>query len=174
MSAAGKAVIQATVQQHQFLSGPFMKPSGNFVNFQGGTTMVSNKMIVTFMLIAIASLASAGCSDDNPVTPANIDEAPIFPPTKLTVDLNKGKAMLKWGPSVDSRVVNYFVDREQDGVLTSLGKTDKSKTQFVDENPVVGYSTYYVYAAGTGPRKSATASVSLMITPGHRTANLHN
>jgi hypothetical protein len=82
--------------------------------------------------------------------------------------------MLKWGPSVDSRVVNYFVDREQDGVRTNLGKTDKAQTQFVDENPVVGFSTYYVYAAGTGPRKSATASISLMITRGHRTANVQD
>ena len=136
--------------------------------------MVSNKMILTFILIAIVSLASAGCSDDNPVTPANIDEAPIFPPTKLTVDLNKGKAMLKWWPSVDSRTVNYFVDRENDGVRTNLGKTDKSQTQFVDDNPVVGFSTYYVYAAGTGPRKSAMASISLMITRGHQTANVHD
>jgi len=135
--------------------------------------MVSNKMIVTFMLIAIISLASAGCNDDNPVSPTNIDEAPIVPPTRLTVDLNKGKAMLKWGPSIDNRVVNYFVDREHDGDRTNLGKTGKSETQFVDENPVVGYSTYYVYAAGAGSRKSATTSAYLMVTNSHRTANLH-
>ena len=131
--------------------------------------MVSNKMIVTFMLIAIVSLVSAGCTDDNPVSPANIDEAPIVPPTKLTVDVDKGKAMLKWGPSVDNRVVNYFVDREHDGVRTSLGKTGQSATQFRDENTVLGFSKYYVYAAGAGPRNSAAVWVSVVITRGHQT-----
>jgi hypothetical protein len=136
--------------------------------------MVSNKMIVTFMLIATVSLTSAGCSDDNPVTPTIIDEAPIIPPTNLTVDVNKGKAMLDWRPSADARVMNFFVDREHDGVRTSLGKTEKSESQFVDENPVVGYSIYHVYAAGSGSRKSASASVSLMISRGHQTANLQD
>jgi hypothetical protein len=175
LTAAGKAVIQATDQQQRFLSGPFTNHSGNNVNFPGGTKMFNNKMLVIFMLIAIFSLASAGCSDDNPVTPAaNIDEAPLIPPTKLTVDFNKGKAMLKWGPSVDNRVVRYFVDREHDGVRTNLGKTDKSETTFVDENPPVGLNTYYVYATGTGSRQSAMISVSLMVTRPRRTANMHD
>ena len=135
--------------------------------------MVSNKMVAIFMLVVIVSLAGAGCSDDNPVNPQNIDEAPVFPPTKLSVKVEKGKAMLKWGPSVDNRVVNYFVDREHDGVRTSLGKTDKSETEFVDENTVLGFSTYYVYAAGAGPRNSAAVSVSVVVTRGHQIADMH-
>ena len=136
--------------------------------------MVSNKMIVTFMLIAIVSLAIAGCTDDNPVTPTNIDEAPISPPTYLTVDVDQGMVMLVWGPSIDNRVVNYFVDREQDGVRTNLGRVGNSETQFLDENPLWGYSTYYVYAAGSGSRNSASVSASVLIPREHRTTNLHN
>ena len=137
--------------------------------------MFNNKMLLIFLLITIFSLASSGCSDDNPVTPAaNIDEAPLIPPTKLSVDFNKGKAMLKWGPSVDNRTVRYFVEREHDGVLTKLGRTDKSETKFVDESPHMGLNTYYVYATGSGSRRSAMTSVSLMVTHTRRTANMHD
>lgn len=130
--------------------------------------MVSKKKFVTTMLIAVIGLIGVGCSDDNPVEPTIIDEAPIIPPTKLSVELDKGKAKLEWGPSVDYRVVNYFVDREHEGDRVSLGKTGLSNYQFVDENPPLGFSTYYVYAAGTGPRKSAGASVTLLYTLTHR------
>jgi len=136
--------------------------------------MFNSKMIMTFILIAVIGLAIAGCGDDNPATPATIDEAPIAPPTSLTVQLNKGKANLAWGPSSDSRVVNYFVDREHDGDRVTLGRTSNTVVQFVDEQPVVGHSVYYVYAAGTGAPKSATTSASLFNTLVHRTDNLRD
>jgi len=135
--------------------------------------MVRNKLLLGFMLIAVLSLAGAGCSGDDPVDPGIIDEAPIIPPTMLTVEMDKGKANLDWWPSVDTRVVNYFVDREHDGDRISLGRTTDSVTHFTDDNPLVGSSTYYVYAAGTGAPQSSTVSVSLTISRAHRTDELH-
>lgn len=130
--------------------------------------MVNKKMILSAMLIAVIGLMSVGCSDD-PVNPTNIDEAPMIPPTKLIVELENGKTWLEWGPSVDNRVVNYFVDRENSNGRVSPGKTGRSKTQIVDENPVIGTSTYYVNAAGAGSRKSSAASISLTIVRSHET-----
>ena len=136
--------------------------------------MVNKKMIMMFVLIAVIGLASAGCNDDNPVNPATIDEAPIAPPTKLTVELHRGKAKLEWGPSIDNRVVNYFVDREHDGDRINLGRTSNTEMQFLDESPFVGHSIYYVYAAGAGAPRSATVSVPLFNTLVHRTDNLQD
>lgn len=135
--------------------------------------MVNKKMILAVMLIAVIGLMSVGCSDD-PVNPTNIDEAPVIPPTKLTVELEDGKAWLEWGPSVDNRVVNYFVDRENSNGRVSLGKTGRSETTFVDEKPVLGTSTYYVYAAGAGSRKSSAATVSLTIVSSHETDDIQD
>ena len=127
--------------------------------------MVNNKMIVTFMLIAIASLAGAGCSDDNPVvTPTNpIDTAPLDPPANLSLELSKGSAILDWDPTIDVHVVNWVVTRERYGVTQFLGNISLDYSGYVDPNPLSGSSMYHVYSMDNAGRMSAAATVNLTI-----------
>jgi len=127
--------------------------------------MVNNKMIVTFMLIAIASLAGAGCSDDNPVvTPTNpIDTAPLDPPAHLSLELSKGSVILDWDPTIDVHVVNWVVTRERYGVTQFLGNISLDNSFYVDSNPLSGSSMYHVYSMDNAGRMSAAATVNLTI-----------
>ena len=138
--------------------------------------MVSNKMIVTFMLIAIATLACAGCSDDNPVTPVNpVDTAPPVVPANLDVDYSPDKVVLSWDIStVDLDLAGYIVTREHYGVTETLVGTPALISSYEDTNPLSGSSLYHVYAVDHSGNQSAVATVSLTIVLGHQTSDLHD
>jgi len=124
--------------------------------------MVNNKMIVTFMLIAVATLAGAGCSDDNPVTLTNpIDTAPLDMPANLSVELSKGSAILDWDPTIDVHVIGYYLTRERNGNTEILGNVTLEYSGYVDSNPLSGSSIYYVYAVDNAGRMSAAATAYL-------------
>ncbi|MCK9995553.1 MAG: hypothetical protein KAH56_04645 [Candidatus Krumholzibacteria bacterium] len=136
--------------------------------------MVSNKMIVTFMLIAIASLAFTGCSDDNPVTtviPA--DTAPPAVPANLSVDYSADMAVVNWDIStVDNDLAGYVVTRERYGIIDTLVNTPVLISSYEDTNPLSGSSLYHVYAVDHAGNESAVATVSLTITLGHQASDL--
>ena len=134
--------------------------------------MVSNKMIVTLMLIAVTSLAAIGCSDDNPVTPNNIDTAPLIAPTDLTVEMDKGTAVLNWTPSLDTRVSSYVVIRERNGNVQNIGNTPLNVFSFVDSQPLNGSSMYHVYAISQGQQTSPMVTANLTISLQHIPAKL--
>ncbi len=136
--------------------------------------MVSNKMIVTFMLIAIATLACAGCSDDNPVTPSNpVDTAPPAVPANLTVDYSSEKAVINWDMStVDTDLAGYIVTRERYGVTEVLVGTPTMISSYEDTNPLTGSSLYHVYAVDHTGNESAVATVNLVITLNHQAYDL--
>ena len=136
--------------------------------------MVSNKMIVTFMLIAIASLAFAGCSDDNPVTTIiPVDAAPPAVPANLSVDYSADKAVVNWDMStVDIDLAGYVVTRERYGVTETLIHTPALISSYEDANPLTGSSLYHVYAVDQAGNRSAVATVGLTITLGHPTGEL--
>jgi len=136
--------------------------------------MVSNKMIVTFMLIAIAALACAGCSDDNPVTPVNpVDTAPPVVPANLSVDYSADKAVINWDMStVDTDLAGYIVTRERNSVTETLVGTPALISNYEDPNPLIGTSQYHVYAVDNTGNMSAVATVSLTIMLGHQTSEL--
>jgi hypothetical protein len=134
--------------------------------------MVNNKMIVTIMLIAIASLAGAGCSDDNPVNPTVVDTAPLDVPANLTLELSKGSAVLDWDPSTDHHVVGYMVTRERYGITQIMGNMAVEYSGYVDTTPLSGSSIYHVYALDNAGKMSAAASVNLTMPLIRRPARL--
>ena len=80
--------------------------------------MVSNKMIVTIMLIAAVTLVCTGCGDESTVIPTTaIYTAPPAVPANLSVDYNSTTATINWDMStVDADLAGYIVIREHDGV----------------------------------------------------------
>ena len=136
--------------------------------------MVSNKMIVTFMLIAIASLAFAGCTDDNPVTTViPVDAAPPAVPANLSVDYSAEKAVVNWDIStVDLDLAGYVVTRERYGVTDTLVGTPALISSYEDANPLTGSSLYHVYAVDQAGNRSAVATVGLTVTLGHQSSDL--
>ena len=136
--------------------------------------MVSNKMIVTFMLIATLGLAVAGCSDDNPVTPSgSIDTAPPAVPANLSVDYADEFAVLNWDIStVDPDLAGYIVARERYGVVEVLISTPEMISSYEDMNPLSGSSQYHVYAVDQANNMSAVATVNLTVILGHHVQNL--
>ena len=135
--------------------------------------MVNNKMIVTFMLIAMTTLALAGCSDDNPVNPATVvDTAPLDVPANLTLEMSKGAAVLDWDPSTDHHVVGYMVTRERYGVTQIMANMTHEYSGYVDSRPLSGSSIYHVYALDNAGKMSAAASVNLTMPLIRRPARL--
>ena len=136
--------------------------------------MVSNRMIVTFLLITIVALAGAGCSDDNPVTPGTpIDTAPPAVPANLSVDYNAETAVVNWDLStVDTDLAGYIVIREHNGVSEILVRTPALISSYEDPNPPSGVSLYHVYAVDTSGNQSAMASVSLTTSTGRGKAEV--
>ena len=136
--------------------------------------MVSNRMIVTCMLIAIASLAFAGCSDDNPVTTViPVDAAPPAVPANLSVDYSADKAVINWDMStVDIDLAGYIVTRERYGVTDTLVGTPVLISSYEDANPLTGSSLYHVYAVDRAGNRSAVATVGLTIVLGHNSADV--
>ena len=136
--------------------------------------MVSNKMIVTIMLIAAATLVCTGCSDDSPVTPTTvIDTAPPAVPANLSVDHSYDTATINWDANtVDTDLAGYIVTRERYGVTEVLVSTPDP--YYVDTNALAGSTLYHVYAVDLRGNQSAVATVSLTIVRNHQTADLHN
>ncbi len=136
--------------------------------------MVSNKMIVTFMLIAIAALACAGCSDDNPVTLVNpVDTAPPAVPSNLSVDYSANKAIISWDMStVDPDLAGYIVTRENCSVTEILVDQPIFVSRYEDANPKAGSTLYSVYAVDNVGNESAIATVNLTIPLNHRTYDI--
>jgi hypothetical protein len=135
--------------------------------------MVSNKMILTLMIIAVTALA--GCSDDNPVTPMTlVDTAPPAVPANVSVDHNSTGAVINWDMStVDTDLAGYIVIRERDGVSDTLVGTPALISSYEDANPLSGYSEYHIYAVDHAGNQSAIASVGLVVTLGHQSADLN-
>ena len=138
--------------------------------------MVSNKMIVTIMLIAAAALACTGCSDDSPVTPTTvIDTAPPAVPANLSVSHIDDTAVINWDMStVDMDLAGYIVTRERYGVTETLVSTPALISNYEDTNPLAGSTLYHVYAVDLAGNQSAVATVSLTIVLNHETAELSN
>jgi hypothetical protein len=141
--------------------------------------MVSNKMIVTIMLIAAATLVCTGCSDDSAVTPTTvIDTAPPAVPANLSVDHSDDSATINWDANtVDTDLAGYIVTRERYGVtevLVSIPVSEESEESYVDTNPRAGSTLYHVYAVDQAGNMSAVATVSLTIVRNHQTADLKN
>jgi len=137
--------------------------------------MVSNRMIVTFLLIAVVALAGSGCSDDNPVTPSSsIDTAPPAVPANLSVAYNASAAVINWNMNtVDTDLAGYIVVREHNGVTDTLVSTPTLENSFVDATPPTGSSLYHVYAVDTTGNQSGVATVALTISLGHQVSELN-
>lgn len=136
--------------------------------------MVSNKMILTIMLIAAVTLVCTGCSDESTVIPTTaIDTAPPAVPANLSIDQSEGSAVINWSMStVDADLAGYIVTRERYGVTESLISTPALISTYEDTNPLAGSTLYHVYAVDMAGNESAVATVSLTIVLGHNDADL--
>ncbi len=136
--------------------------------------MVSNKMILTIMLIAAVTLVCTGCSDESTVIPTTaIDTAPPAVPSNLSVDHSADSAVINWDMStVDADLAGYIVTRERYDVTESLISTPTLISTYVDTNPLAGSTLYHVYAVDRAGNESAVASVSLTIVLGHNNSDL--
>lgn len=136
--------------------------------------MVSNKMILTIMLIAAVTLVCTGCSDESTVIPTTaIDTAPPAVPANLSIDQSEGSAVINWSMStVDTDLAGYIVTRERYGVTETLISTPALISSYEDTNPLAGSTLYHVYAVDMAGNESAVATVSLTIVLGHNDADL--
>jgi len=127
--------------------------------------MVTNKKIVTLVLIAIVGLAFTGCSDNETasvVAPAVIDTAPSAVPAEVDAYFTGDSAIITWAQnSVDSDLAGFIVVRERYGVSSDLLATPAMVNSYVDHNPLAGVTTYHVYSVDTSGNQSAVSSTSV-------------
>ena len=136
--------------------------------------MVSNKTIVTIMLIAAVALVLTGCSDDSTVIPTTaIDTAPPAVPANLSVNHSADTAVINWDMStVDTDLAGYIVTKERYGVTETLLATPALISSYEDPNPQAGSTMYHVYAVDYSGNQSAVATVILAIVLGHNDNDL--
>jgi len=129
--------------------------------------MASSKIFLTLLIVAMAVVFGAGCSDDSPVTPSTIDTAPPAVPSNLTADYSKSIAVISWAQNtVDSDLAGFVVTRDNRGSTDEMISTPTLLTSFTDPAPQTGVSTYHVSAVDLAGNQSAVASVTLTIVPG--------
>ena len=136
--------------------------------------MVSNKMIVSILLITAVALVCTGCGNESTVIPANvIDTAPPAVPANLSVNHSADSAVISWDMNtVDTDLAGYIVTRERYGVTETLISTPALISNYEDPNPLAGSTLYHVYAVDKAGNESAVATVSLTIVLGHNTTDL--
>jgi hypothetical protein len=136
--------------------------------------MARNKMIKTLILVALATLAFTGCSDDDPVAPARIvDTAPPAVPANVTAELDGGSVTVAWDANtVDTDLVGYVVERENYGQTTVLTQLPITAVAYEDDNPQGGANIYRVYAVDTSGNESAVATSLVILTTVHPPADL--
>jgi hypothetical protein len=77
-------------------------------------------------------------------------------------------ATISWDANVvDSDLAGYIVTRERQGESETLVATPTLLTTYTDEAPVVGSSSYHVYAVDTSGNESAVSTVYLMVAVEH-------
>ncbi len=137
--------------------------------------MTGIKTLKTLMIIALATLAFAGCSSDDssPAAPtANIptpvDTAPPAAPTGLTAEFNIAKVAIEvtWDANTtDGDLAGYYLSRTADGVTTELTPWIHPHTSFLDDGAPAGLNLYSVCAVDAAGNRSACASVKLTVQP---------
>jgi hypothetical protein len=129
--------------------------------------MANKKMIATTLILGLMVVAT-GCSDSkNPVTAAP-DTAPPALPSNLEVAFDGGVAIVSWAENtVDSDLAGYVVTRERQGEVETLVATPTLMTSFEDESPLLGSSSYHVYAVDTSGNESAVVTAHRMVAGTH-------
>ena len=137
--------------------------------------MATRKIFLTLLIVAMAAVFGAGCSDDSPVTPTStIDTAPPAVPSNLTGDLGSDTAVISWAVNtVDSDLEGYIVTRDNNGNTDELISMPTMMTSYTDAAPKPGVNTYHVSAVDRAGNRSAVASVTLTLETGHQTRELH-
>lgn len=136
--------------------------------------MASSKKFVALICISLISLVAVGCSSDsNPVSTdrAPLDTAAPAVPANLGVayDADFGIATISWGINVvDQDLAGYVVSREHYGAVEYLVATPTMINDYQDTAPLMGISSYEVYAVDTTGNKSAVTSVQLVRTSTHQ------
>lgn len=129
--------------------------------------MASKKMIVTTLILGLVAVAT-GCSDSNNPIVAAPDTAPPALPSNLDVEFASGVATISWDANVvDSDLAGYIVTRERQGESETLVATPTLLTTYTDEAPLVGSSSYHVYAVDTSGNESAVSTVYLLVAVEH-------
>lgn len=127
--------------------------------------MVSNKKIVTLVLITVVGLAFTGCSDNETasvVAPVVIDTAPPAVPAEVDAYFSGDSAVITWAQnSVDSDLAGFIVVRDRYGVSSDLVASPAMINSYIDHNPLAGVTTYHVYSVDTSGNQSAVSSTSL-------------
>ena len=140
--------------------------------------MVSNKKIVTLVLITVVGLAFTGCSDNETaalVAPVAIDTAPPAVPANVDLQYSDGSATISWAANtVDSDLAGYLVVRERYGVSETLVAAPALINSYVDAAPLTGSSMYHVYAVDTAGNESAVSTTYLTVSVGHQESELAN
>ena len=136
--------------------------------------MVTNKKIVTLVLITVVGLAFTGCSDNDSsvVAPAAIDTAPPAVPTEIALAYSDGSATVSWAPNtVDTDLAGYVVIRERYGVSETMLDAPTLINSYVDSAPLSGNSQYHVYSVDTTGNQSAVSTTYLTVELQHNDGN---
>lgn len=138
--------------------------------------MASTKTIVTMICITLISLVAVGCSDDSsPVTTAPVDTAPPAVPAEVSVDYDRAAnaAHVSWAANTtDADLAGYVVSRDYYGDVDVLVASPAMINSYQDSAPLLGISTYHVYAVDEAGNQSAVASCQLVRTSSHATHDL--
>lgn len=129
--------------------------------------MASKKMIAATLILGLVAVAT-GCSDSNNPIVAAPDTAPPALPSNLEVNFTSGVAVVSWDANaVDADLAGYVVTRERLGETETLVATPTLMTSYQDSAPLVGSSSYHVFAVDTSGNESAVATVYLMVAVSH-------
>ena len=93
------------------------------------------------------------------------DTTPPTPVTDLTAEVGPAGVALRWGPSTDDvEFASYAVSVETDGELEYLGGgADPGQTNFTDDQPRSGTTTYVVQAVDFHDNRSEPVSIEVTV-----------
>lgn len=134
--------------------------------------MANKKMIAMTLILGLVALAT-GCSDSTTAPVSTPDTAPPTPAGNLSVSYVDGTAVLTWDiEAVDADLAGYVVTRDHDGATVVLVDAPTLVTEISDAAPLLGSSTYHVYAVDNSGNESAPATAYLQVAGNRLDDNL--
>ncbi len=129
--------------------------------------MANKKTIAMTLILGLVALAT-GCSDTTTAPVTTPDTAPPTPAGNVSVEFVNGVAQLTWDiEAVDADLAGFVVTREHDGAVVVLVDAPTLVTAIEDGSPLLGSSTYNVYAVDTSGNESAPATTYLQVNGNH-------
>lgn len=125
---------------------------------------------VSFVVLALAVAAFAGCATDNPLTASGIDSTAPGAPTNLTASASGGNLLLTWDPSSDADVAGYDVyryspDPARENAYVKINGALVTGDEYVVTDASTTSSWYRVKAVDASSNSSASSGALAAAAP---------